>query len=137
MKLQARLYTRDGKKYFQTAATKGTEVIPFIYRGDIIFPGIGSDDPRHEELFTKVQETLNKKHSIYYPNSRRQSSSGTMVHHYIEEILKEMGYEQDEILKQGKDLFIEDPIILNWTQVTMLNNHETVYQFAEHEKAEV
>ena len=56
MKLQARLYTRDGKKYFQTVATKGKEVIPFIYRVDIIFLGIGNDIER------KSFEKINSKY---------------------------------------------------------------------------
>ena len=50
MKLKARLFVDEleNKKYFQTVAVKGKEVIPFIYLGDIIYLGTGSDDPKHE-----------------------------------------------------------------------------------------
>ena len=57
-KMQIRTFLRDGVPTYQTVATKGKEVIPFWYNGDIIYLGLGSKHPQHDRDFGIVQECL-------------------------------------------------------------------------------
>tara|TARA_Y100000114_G_C11722208_1_gene309076 strand:+ start:822 stop:1235 length:414 start_codon:yes stop_codon:yes gene_type:complete len=117
MKLQVRVFARDGKKYFQTVATKGKEVIPFIYRGDIIYLPLVNEDEGHDEMHDKVVSCLNKKQGINYP-SGRWTTSGNMACNYIERNMYILGYEQDELLSLEENM--ESSTILSYTQTEML-----------------
>ena len=117
MKLQVRVSVRDGKKYFQTVATKGKEVIPFIYRGDIIYLPLVNEDEGHDEMHDKVVSCLNKKQGINYKHGR-WTTSGTMASHFIENNMFILGYEQDELLSLEEDM--ESSTILSYTQTEML-----------------
>ena len=134
MKLKARLFVDEleNKKYFQTVAVKGKEVIPFIYLGDIIYLGTGSDDPTHEENWKKVQDCLNSKHYIYYPNGQRHGDMGySMAHYNIEQALESMGYEQDQSFVKEGDLRMGYPLILSWTQIEMLRMQHGIHEFGK------
>jgi len=128
MKLQVRVFVRDGKKYFQTVATKGKDVIPFIYRGDIIWIPLLNKDKGHDEMHNKVVSCLNKQQGINYKHGR-WTTSGSMASHYLERDMFILGYEQDEVMSLED---VENSTILSYTQVEMLK-----MQYAEvelHEK---
>tara|TARA_R100001015_G_C4623530_1_gene181364 strand:- start:889 stop:1311 length:423 start_codon:yes stop_codon:yes gene_type:complete len=118
MKLQARVFVKDGTKYFQTVATKGKEIIPFVYRGDIIFLRLINEDKGHDEMHDKVVSCLSKQQGINYKHGR-WNTSGSMAAHLLEETMWNLGYVQDEQMLL-EDLDIENATLLSWTQVEMM-----------------
>jgi|TARA_B100001564_G_C20193638_1_gene469565 hypothetical protein len=116
MKLQVRVFARDGKRYFQTVATKGKEVIPFIYRGDIIYLPLVNEDEGHDEMHDKVVSCLQKQAGINYKLGR-WTTPGSKASHYLERNMFILGYEQDEVMSLED---VENSTILSYTQTEML-----------------
>ena len=125
-KLKVRTFLKDGVPTYQTVATKGKEVIPFWYNGDIIYLGLGSSHPQHDRDWKIVQECLNAEHGLGYPYA------GTDLAWSLENAMERFGYKRDEFITRDlDDLTIEYPLILSRKTVEMLDNQKFYSKISE------
>ena len=128
-KMQIRTFLRDGVPTYQTVATKGKEVIPFLYNGDIIYLGLGSKHPQHDRDFGIVQQCLNASHGLGY------SYAGIDLVWELENAMESFCYKRDEFITRDiEDFSIEYPTIFStkivkgfynqqrWSKVNRVSN---------------
>lgn len=125
-KMQVRTFLKDGVPTYQTVATKGKEVIPFWYNGDIIYLGLGSDHPQHDRDFKIVQECLDAYHTIdYRVEWDSWNTIGRFLSWELEQQMEKFGYKRDEYLTRDmNDLSIEFPHVICRKVVDMLSLHK-------------
>ena len=125
-RMQVRTFLKDGVPTYHTVATKGKEVIPFWYNGDIIYLGLGSRHPQHDRDWKIVQKCLNAEHGLGYPYA------GTDLAWALENAMERFGYKRDEFITRDLDDFsIEYPLILSRKTVEMLDNQKFYSKISE------
>lgn len=114
-KMQVRTFLKDGVLTYQTVATKGKEVIPFWYKGDIIYLGLDDSHPQHDRHWELVQECLNAEQGVNYPYA------GTDLAWSLGNAMEDLGYKRDEyLINDIDDPSIEYPLILSKNTVEFL-----------------